>query len=325
MALNSLLSDVALAKQTVKGTPATAPTYVMPLKDGQAASFEPTDTVDEETGQNYATSAYREEVAVGSDFAMRAYPGPLGLLLYAALGGITTVGSAAPYKHTFTVADRTPWLTLWPKTDVDFVQINDAKLDQLTVSFSGNEPLLVESTFAGLSFDKTGSRPAGGVNVAGLEYFTPASGVFKVAGAGSTPLEVAINNFSLAISRNLTSLFSSGTPLPSDLSLGRASFAPSITVRPEDDLSLFWEIATGSKLGTAPSTVTILGSFEIEVHIDDNTKLTLKADRVPWKCDYPGANPSGGAIELPLSADDILGNATTSPVSIELTNAVASY
>lgn len=325
MALNSLLSDLAIAKQSAKGSPAAAPTYTFPLKDGTAASFDPTDTVDQETGQNYATSAYREEVAVGSDCALRAYPAPLGLLLLAAMGGITTTGESAPYTHSYTVADKTPWLTLFPKTDVDFVKIQDAKLDSMTISWSGNEPLLIETAFAGLSFTKLTARPAGGENVAGTEYITPASGTFKVAGSGSNPVAVNIREFSLEIARNVEALVCSGSPIPQDLSLGRASFATSITVVPEEDLSIFWEVATGTALGTEPSTVTIFGSFEIQLQIDENTSLLLSASRVPWKCEYPGADPAGGAIELSLSAEDILGDAETSPVVIELKNSVASY
>lgn len=325
MTLNKLLTDQAVAVQTAKGTAAAAPAYVFPLKDGIAASFESKDTVDQETGQNYATAAYREEVAIGADCSLRAYPAVLGLLLYAALGADAVTGEIAPYTHDFTVADTTPWLTLFPKTDTDFVKITDAKVDTLKIGWSKNEPLLVEAAFAGLSYAKLSSRPSGGVDVSGTNYITPANGVFKVAGAGTSPVAVDITAFSLEIARGLSGVFCSGSPLPKSISMGRASFKPSITVMPENDLNLFWEIATGSALGTAPSTVTVKGSFEVTVQIDASTSLTISADYVPWKCEYPGADPAGGEIELSLTADDILGTASASPVSIQLKNAVEEY
>ncbi|NTU88611.1 MAG: hypothetical protein HGA54_01700 [Actinobacteria bacterium] len=325
--INKLIGNIAIAKQTAQGTPAAAPTFAHPLLGGATAGFEATTKVDAETGQAYAVSAYLSEMAFGFSYDLRAYPAPIGLYLLGVLGTCVTTGTTPNYTHVFTV-DPTdmglPHHTVWGNIGTEFVKSSDAMVDSVNLSWSANDPVKITATLAALNQAFGASLPAGGTDVAGTAYFTPASGTFKVAGSGAVTAAVDVTGFDITLARNLTAEYFSGSPAPGDLSIGRFKAGVKITIKPED-LALFRTVATGTSGGTAPATSIIKGAFDVTVQIDANTSLQIVGTSVPWKCSWPSVDPSGGAVEIELSADDMLGSASVSPVTVTLKNAVASY
>lgn len=329
--LNKLISSLAIARQSAQGAPATAPEYVLPLAgSGAVAGVDPKVTIDEETGQSYAINAYVEEVASGFDAPVRAYPKALGLLLYGLFGTcVTTEGTkGGTYVHAFTVdpvSQAVPWFTLWGNIEDECVRSHDSKVGSLELSFDGNKPLEVASTLAclGVLFGGGAQRPAGGVDMAGLKYFTPANCSFKMDAAGATLQARKVTKFGLKMTRNVNPEYFSGSPLPSELSMGKFEAAPSFTLKP-DDLDDFRKAVTGSAAGTSVSADVITGSYELLLSLGDFS-LKVEGSKVPWKIAWPKSDAGGGAVELEVSADNQLGTATASPIKVTLVNDVQSY
>lgn len=329
--LNKLISNIALAKQTAKGQPATAPEYITPLVgSGAVAGVEPSVTIDEETGQVYAINAYVEEVASGFDVPVRAYPKTLGLLLYALMGTCASTSDTASggNKHVFTVDPKdmsTPWLTLWGNIETEEVMSSDAKVGALKISFDGNKPLEVSATIAalGVKLGTPAKRPEGGVDMAGLKYFTPANCEVKVDVGGASLETKKITAFSLEMSRNIEPEYFSGSPLPGDLAMGKFEAKPSFTTKP-DSLADFRKAVTGSVNGTDITPNVVEGSYSVKVTLD-KWSLTIEAKRVPFKVSWPDSDAGGGAVEVELAADNQLGTTTEGPITITLINDVAKY
>lgn len=329
--LNKLISSLAIARQTIQGTPATAPKYILPLAgSGAVAGVDPKVTIDDETGQSYAINAYVEEVASGFDAPVRAYPKAMGLLLYGLFGTcVTTEGTkSGTYSHEFTVdpvSQNVPWFTLWGNVENEYVRSHDAKVGSLELSFDGNKPLEIATTLAclGVLFGDGAKSPSGGSDMAGLKYFTPANCAFKMDAAGATLEARKVTKFGLKMTRNVSPEYFSGSPLPSELSMGKFEAAPSFTLKP-DNLDDFRKSVTGSSDGTLVSADVITGSYELLL-VQGDFSLKLEGFKVPWKIAWPKSDAGGGAVELEVSADNQLGTASESPIKVTLVNDIASY
>jgi len=329
--LNKLISSIGVARQTALGTVATTPTWVSPLVgSGAVAGVEPSVSIDEETGQSYAINAYLEEISSSFDTPVRAYPKTLGEFLYGLFGAVVTTAATTTgfYKHVFSVdatSQTTPWYTLWGNIESEYVRSSDAKVGAIEISWDGNKPLEAAITFAciGVLFGSEAARPTGGTDMAGLNYFTPAGLTFKFAPAGSTLVETKLTKFGLKLTRNVNPEYFSGSALPGDLSMGKFEAAPSFTLKP-DDLSAFRTAITGSATGTAVAESVVTGAYEVNLTVGSNT-LKISGPKVPFKISWPDSDASGGAVELEVSADNQLGTSSVSPITIELTNDVASY
>lgn len=327
--LNKLISDIAIAKQKAKGTPATAPEYITPLAgSGAVAGVEPTVTVDEETGQSYAINAYVEEVASGFDAPVRAYPKTLGLLLLGIMGTVTSSAKDGANEHIFTVDQKkqdTPWFTIWGNVENEEIASYDCKLSELEISFEGNKPLECAATFAALDVEFGKKRPVGGVPMAGLKYFTPAGCEVKFNVAGTVPKVRSVTKFSLKMSRNVEPEYFCGSPLPRDLAMGRFEASPSIAFKP-DNLKDVRAANTGAEDGARISGKLVEGSFSVLIKgKDEHESLLIEAWRVPFKVAWPESDAGGGAVEIEISADSVLGSYGQSPIKFTLVNDVAKY
>lgn len=329
--LNKLISSIGLARQTALGTEASAPKWISPLVgSGAVAGVEPSVSIDEETGQSYAINAYLEEISSSFDTPVRAYPKTLGELLYGLFGSVVTTPSADTgyYQHVFKVDptdQNTPWYTIWGNIEDEYVRSRDAKVGTVEIKWDGNKPLEVDTTFACLNvlIGSTAVRPAGGTDMAGLDYLTPAGLSFKFSPAGSTLAATKITKFGLKMSRNVSPEYFSGSALPGNLSMGKFEAAPSFTLKP-DDLSAFRAAITGSASGASVAESVVTGAYEAAVSVGKNS-LKIEGPKVPFKISWPDSDASGGAVELAVAADNQLGSATVSPITITLINDVASY
>lgn len=129
------IHELAFAKQTARGTPATAATFRIPLVGGTVKARRTVQLL-EETG----TSRLRSQAGVlqvgaeGSPiYAVR--PAALGLLLYGVLGAKAVSGAGDPYTHTFIDAAEQPWLTFWRQLEnLKYEKFVDCKITQLVLT-----------------------------------------------------------------------------------------------------------------------------------------------------------------------------------------------
>lgn len=313
-----------LAKQSAKGTAATTATIKMGVKGGapEVGSDIQEDLV---TGMPYATEAFLQALSSGFGFEARAYPAFLGMALAGVMGGVVNSGAAAPYSHVFTAADDTPWHTAWAKLGPNFVKVTDAKFDSVGISWSMNEPLLIDAVMASLDAAFLSTAPTGGTDLLGAAKFTPGGGTFKVSGHNATVATVPLTKFSITPSRDITPEYISGTITPGDLTTNPLKCPAEVIVKPTSDLALYLAAITGSPTGTTPAVVLVTGSFEMNLTIAAGVTLKIEAAKVPWETSWPDADPAGGAVELKLSCKNLLGTSSVSPVTFTLTDAIATY
>lgn len=324
MPIQSALAQVGVAKQVSKGTAITNPVYAHGITDGSVLTVEVTQDVEEQTSGARASKAVnRNGVMPGMDFTGRAHPRSVGMYALGAMGTVATTG-AGPYVHAFTLADSLPYLTTFGKLGASNYAVQDFKVDSLGFSFSGAEP--VEMTVSGMgtvanyaaSFTATTDETVG-TNAA---YFRAASGTFLLDVDSSTPATANITGGEITIANNLSSIMTSGSISPSDIFEGRQDIECSFDVV-VDNLNDWRAIVTGTPSGTTAADAPVYGSFDIQF-TNGTDILKLAATRVAFLCDFPDADPAGGPVTLTFSGI-VVRPSSGSPLTITLTNAVASY
>lgn len=143
--------DLAIAKQTAKGTAATTATYRLRVAGGTPM---PTRTINdlEETG----TSRLRAQTFVAS-VGVEGTPETfvrlpsLGLLLYLAGGAKSVTGAADPYLHTITLANAQPYFTCWRMVgDLLYEKFIDCKVSALTITSEAGSPVRASFAITGI-------------------------------------------------------------------------------------------------------------------------------------------------------------------------------
>ena len=328
--VNTSIGMVAVAKQAARGTAATTPTFLHGLTGGRTFQLERNvESADVACGVRAGTDAYVSSIVPGLDFDTYGYADALPLYFYGAMGNIASTGSAqAGYDHVITLGDTLPYLTFWGRTGSEYTQVSSAKVNELEMSFEGNQPLEFGVTVVGMAATLGLASIPGNIAPACFDgYFVPTNGTFKVETLGDTPVEAPVMSGSLTLNNNCTYDPMAGQVLPADVAEGKLTTSGSITVKP-DDMALYRKMVTGDAAGTAPSAQIVYGSFELNFTHSKNPDYTLKieAARVPFTAEFPEVDPNGGAAEVEFSFDDLyIESASGSPIRVTVHNETASY
>lgn len=324
MALQSAIAKVGVAKQASKGTAAAAPTYGHGVTDGSVLNVDVQQDLDDLTsGSRTSAGVIRTGVMSGQEFTTRAFPGSIGAYLYGALGAIATTGSG-PYTHTITPGSGDlPYLTAFGVLDSNIYSVRDLKVDEIGFSFDGTAPVGVSISGMGtvLGFPASFSPTTDETSVA---YLRTAGGTFSVDvdGGSGTASTARITAGEVTISNNLDPIMLSSSIVPDDVFPGRMEVSCSFDIVP-DDLALWRTIVTGSDAGTTVASGPVYGSFSIQFTDGTNT-LTLAATKVAFTCDFPDADPAGGAVTLSLAGIAVQPSGGSS-ITATLVNSVATY
>jgi hypothetical protein len=152
------VADIVFGIQSSKGT-AVVPTALNSFRclvNGGWLAPTRDEAVLEETGTTRLRSqAFLKMVRAGGSPAFWARPAMLGALLYGAMGGKATTGSADPYTHTFTLGSTQPWMTFWSSlgagSAIKFEQFVDCKLSSLKIESSAGNPIKVSIEVVGIA------------------------------------------------------------------------------------------------------------------------------------------------------------------------------
>lgn len=329
--INTSIGLIGVAKQTAKGTAASAPTFVHGLTGGQVFNLDRTvENDDVSCGVRAGTDSHVESVVPGADFDTYGYADALALYYYAAMGNIASTAATPSgyHKHVITLGDLLPYLTVWGRIGSEYSSVAGCKVDQLEMEFEGNSPLEFGVTMLGLVATLGLSSFPGSADPSCFDgYFVPTGGTFKVETLGDTPVAAPVLSGNLTLANNCTADPLAGSVTPGDVEEGKLTSSGSVTVKPED-LTLYRKMVTGSATGTTPTGQMVYGSFEWNfTHSkDSNCTLKVEATNVPFTADFPEVDPAGGAAEVEFSFDDIgVAERAGSPVTITIVNKVASY
>lgn len=324
MALQSAFAKVGVAKQSGKGSVAAAPTFAHGVTDGAVLNVDVQQSLDDLTGGSRAgVNVTRSGVMSGIEFSTRAFASSVGLWLFGALGAKAVTGSG-PYTHTFTPATSdVPYLTGFGVLDNNIYSVQDYKVDEFSVSFDGPAPVTVAVSGMGtvlgfpVSFSPTTDE----------SYSTamrPVGGTFSidVDGASGTSATARVTAGEVTISNNLDPIMLATSITPDDNMVGRMEVSCSFDIIP-DDLAIWRTIVTGSSAGTTAASSPLFGTFSIQF-TDGTSTLTLAASKVAFVCDFPSADPAGGAVTLSLEGIAVQPE-SGQIVTATLVNSTATY
>lgn len=248
MGIQSRITQLGIAKQTAKGTPATTPEATIGLTGGQAFDFTYDQKELDTTWSTRGVEAYDRISMVGAVKADAvAMPSSIALLLLLACGTDVVTGSG-PYTHTITPANSLPWATFFTLFGTEKQVISDGKVDDLELAFTSTGALSVKITAMGQTWNPYSTWAVAAPERAQGNLLKGVGGVFTVNG-----VTARVESGSIKISNKLVPVIAAYSTTPDDIFESQFTVATSLVVVP-DDLSLFRAAVSGSP--TAPALAT---------------------------------------------------------------------
>lgn len=320
MPLNRKVALVAFDRQASgKGTLAATPKYGFGLRGGSVLragmeqDFEALTVTD-----RLPPSAFRTAFLPSLSAESRVWPRSAPLLLFGALGAISSTGSADPFTHTVTPAVTLPYLTAFTRLDTEYHKIRDGRVASLALSWERAEPLEATYELQGTVASLFQASWTATTDESLDQSFFPHGGVFEVETVGSTPLTADIAAGEIRIQNNLRPVQLSKSVEPADNWPGAQIITVRLRLIP-NDTELWRKIVTGSASGTAVTPTPQYGSFHVKFTIQTSPErsLDLTAPRVAFTGEYPEPSPDGGPVELEIEGTVVkpsTGNAFTATV-----------
>jgi hypothetical protein len=325
MPIQRMFQYAGLARQTAKGSAAASPTFGLPTRGGGLLVVEVEQDPDPLTWRDTYRTPYeadRKAVRPGMSLATRAYLRALGLLLYGALGQISSSGTT-DYTHTITQASSLPYLTAWTLLGTERAKVVDCKVDELAISWDGRGLLDVDVTLLGLTSSFGESAFTAATDESTGERLSPVGSTLKVDVGSATPVVAPVRAGEFRIRNNLTRLELASSVLPADVVEGASEVTCNLTLVP-DDLGDWREFLTGTASGTSATAAPIYGSVDLLFQIAANKSLQIVIPRCAFTVSFPEGDTGGGPVELSLEGT-ALRQASAGAVTATLKNQVASY
>lgn len=314
------ITQLAMAKQTVKGTPVTTGIYQIGVNNGAVSMV---DNQEEELPITWSSRLLeghdRIKVTPGSEFETLAMPKSIGQLLQAALGSDVITG-AGPYTHTIAHANSLPYYTIMARRDGEYFRVADAAVEELELSWELAGMVKVKVKFFGCDFTFSGTTPY----TAPTNDERPQSGVFKGVG-GSINVDgdaaAVVKSGSIKISNSLEVIHGMDSVMPKDLCPATTKIDLSLSVVPSNTQQ--WrKVLTGSTSGTTILPVPLYGTAVVGFAVGANT-LTFNFNRLKLATELPSVKAEGGPMELALEGS--VANVTTGTAfNAVLVNTVAT-
>lgn len=226
------LAILGFAKQSAKGTAATASTHRLFLAGGSQVM---TNIVKEDFAElhGYQTpiDAYIASAEGAGDPEFYCYPSAIAALFLGILGADAPTGVSDPYSHEITESDEIPYWTLWASTGNGlFEKYVDAKLKSLKLVGDSNKPLMVTPSFlGGVPSYLTTEETTADVEVTDRFLYYDGLAALKVEGA-AVPL---MRHFELNLDRG-TAVMPGDSMTPADALVGPLALTLGITTVPAD-------------------------------------------------------------------------------------------
>lgn len=305
MPLNRKIAALIFDKQTAFNTPAVTKRFGLALRGGSI--------LDPGVSQQYeeltlATRFPPSSIRTGSnpviDCRTRAWPRSSAALLELALGSRATTGAGDPFTHTITPATNPSYLTAFTRLDTEYHTLSDARIDTLSFSWSGREPVEVGLRILGCvltMFNGTTHTPT--IDDGDQQSFFPAGGTFQIDTDSSTPVTADITGGTVTIANHLSPVEVSRQITPINVWPGLDEVTVVLRLIP-NDMTLWRAAVTGSDSGTTVSNAPVYGSFlnKFQIQPTPERSMEFSATRLAWYGPYPEADPAGGPAEVELTS-----------------------
>ena len=318
------LSQAGLAKQTAKGTGASAATYGYGSDGGTLFKLDLDENEIPLTWSNRDILAFdRQGVKPSQSGGALATPSLIGLLLLGVLGADAVTGSG-PYIHTMTPAATLPYLTSFGTFGTaDFFSIVDSKVSSLELSWEAAGKVMAKYEIPGCTPAFLAAAPTfTNLEVpSSVGYFTAGGGAFTLESVAAT-----VTGGSIKFDTHIVQPIASATVLPPDVVEGKTEVTYSLKILPTDT-HLFREVYFGSAAAGALSSIATtprLGSVSCSFTGPGTDTLVISSPQMRFMVEFPESSPDGGPAELTLAGTATLPSSGSS-VSAVLTNAVPTY
>jgi|GEM_PF-1538558 len=326
MPVQKITGIIGLAKQSAKGTIATAPAFAHGLYGGTPFSVvAQQDMLDVTASKRVAYNVYRKAVVNGSDFKAPSYLKSIGLWLLAALGTDTVTGTGPTYLHTYSTGDL-PYLSAFTKgLDTTYEAVRDCKMDQLTLQWKSSEPVEASGKLLGTVMSYPATFVPGTDETGSESFLVPVGGSFQYDLDGSTLATARVVSGELSVNNNVAPIAPSASIEADDVYEARQDHGVKLTIVP-DSLVDFRTAVTGSAAGASAAAVPTTGSFSLQFKENGGAgTLTVTAAKCAFMCVFPDADPKGGAIQVELVGIPVMPAGGTAPVVYALSNTQATY
>lgn len=301
--VSSRFGTFALAKQSAKGSPASAPTLKMHMSG--SPSLGPTKTrarfAMTDSGRDIG-AGYTSSMGVQGDVPLYLHPDGFALLAYLALGANADSGSSPNYTHTATPANDVPWFTCWAVAANGTIveRYDDCKLDSLRIEGSAGQPLQATLSIIGITYNFLGAdtalAPLGSTPYLYPEFL----GQFTI---DSVPQR--LHRFSIGVDNGLSQYQADGY-LPADIDPGGRTVTCSFATRFTGPTAFpdYRTFFYGSPSGTTPSAAVGTHSFTAKLVRDANTSVEFQMPQVTWaSVPRPQPDPGGAPIEVEVAVE----------------------
>lgn len=303
--ISSKRGSIALAVQSAKGTPATAPKVKFLL------AGDPTLAPTKTRGRYQMTDAsqdngpaYTSLMAVEGGMTVYAHPDGLALLSAAVSGANADSGIAVPYTHVATPADDMLWVTMWREVGgVIIERFHDVKLHAMRLEGSAGQPLTVALDAIGCTstFEESNAALTGLAALTSHGFLYPeADGLIKLNGVAKR-----IHKVSIGIARNASGYQADGfgyadvDPGSREVTLSFATRFGSGAIGVAD----YREFYYGSAAGTAMDAAVATRPFEIEFRRSANESWKIALPEVSYAAVPINPSTSGDPIEVEVACE----------------------
>jgi len=296
--ISSAIGWIAVAKQSAKGTPASAPT--MKYKLAAAPTLMPVKErgryVSTDTGPDQGPS-FTSRLGVSGDFQIYMEPSGMALLWFLHLGANADSGTNPNFIHTATPADDLPYCTIWRMVgNVIKERYVDCKIGRLAIEGSAGAPFTVTLGVEGISatWNETGADALAALELAGY-LFPELNGAVLFNSVAQR-----IHRLSFESNRNI-SPYQADDYLSADIDPGKREVNLSVGLRFQGatafpDYKTFF-YSTGTTLSPVVGTVPV----DITITRTANLSQRLTFPQVTYAGVPVQPDPGGDPIEIDLS------------------------
>jgi hypothetical protein len=328
--------DLAIAKQTAKGTAATTAAYRLRVAGGTPMPTREVNDLEETSPNRLRAQSFVASVGVeGAPETFVRLPS-LGLIMWLTMGAKSVTGSADPWSHTITLANSQPWFTCWRMVgDMVYEKFVDCKIAQLVLTSEAGSPVKAQFTINGLRHE----------TISQANYATQAGGaplddgdpLMHYDGAG----KFLVENTAVGSIERIVTTINNNTARQQGDSVGGFDVSEGMrdiqieTTQTIDDAAMYNRFHYGSAspttgTGPSPATVELTGANGVDFEWEQEAgpparSLRLQAPRLQVTA-IGGYEPGSGNDPLKrTSTYKVYSPASGSGLTAVIKNAVATY